>query len=159
MPPVIQCPKCNRSITVNQSHVGRLIKCPHCHHPFTVPGSVPTPLADPFAGLPIPEPDLSEETRRTVGTQGYETSGRGYRGSGRGGWPGDPPGWLVAARIIIWGLIAFPSLLLLMLQVAALFGGIATSDSGFGRVARASDVVIAVGVAFALDRLLSANRY
>ncbi|MDB5307558.1 MAG: hypothetical protein JWO38_1760 [Gemmataceae bacterium] len=151
MPTIVNCPTCHRPLTVHESQVGQAVNCPNCRHPLTVPALVPRQPADPFAGLPAPEPELSGETRRAVGARGYR--------AGQGGWPGEPPGWLIAARMVIWGLIAVPSLIILVLLIIAAISGVVTSETVFSRMARASEVVIAVGVAFALDRLLSANRY
>jgi hypothetical protein len=77
-------------------------------------------------------------------------------------WPGPPPTWLFICRIIVWGCVALPAVLFLILELFLVLAHLLANVPPVVRadkVERASEVVIAVGVAFAIDRLLSTSRY
>ena len=57
----LQCPNCQKLLTVQEHYAGQLMKCPLCKENFTVPALPPGPATEPapaFTAPPTPGPDL-----------------------------------------------------------------------------------------------------
>ena len=96
MPFVVNCPTCRKPLSVHESQAGTVVPCPHCRQRLTAPGLPPAVVPSPASSFANLEND--NENSERISRSGYN----------RATWPGEPSGWLIAARTVIWGVIAIP---------------------------------------------------
>ncbi len=84
----LQCPNCQKLLTVAEQYAGQLMKCPLCNGTFTVPN---LPSANDPLPSPIVSPATSTPTPAAPGAEVYSFKDPAPPAPPAGPWPTTPP--------------------------------------------------------------------